>query len=117
MPKKSKQEVAPEPVAAKKGAKSKDKPTAVAEPVKELKKAAKVEKQPATRTNAKHATIESSVILAAFKGKKDVVLTKKELVAACGGDEPSVTKAINKLRADSKIVAQGSTRSATYRLA
>ena len=117
MPKKSKQEVAPEPVATKKGAKSKDKPAAVAAPVKESEKAAKAEKQPASRTNAKHATIEPSVILAAFKGKKDVVLTKKELVAACGGDEPAVTKAVGKLRAENKIVAQGSTRSATYRLA
>lgn len=111
MDKKSKQEVAPEPVAPKKSAKSKEKPAAVAAPVKESKKATK----PATRTNAKHATIESSVILAAFKGGK--VFTKKELVSACGGDEPAVTKTINKLRADNKIIVQGSTRAATYRLA
>ena len=80
-------------------------------PAKASKKAAP---KPATRKNAKHEPVSDEVVLGAFDKVPTGLLTKAELVAACGGDESAVTKTVNKLRGQGKIVVRGTTRSAVY---
>lgn len=104
---------APAKKAAPKAAKvTKAKP--VEAPAKESKKAAP---KPATRKNTKHDPVSDETVLGAFDKVPTGLLTKAELVAACGGDEAAVTKTVNKLRGQGKIVVQGTTRSAVYRKA
>ena len=84
-----------------------DKPTT---PVK-LSKTSK--SAPATR--ASHPAVDEAVVMAAFQGGKS--LSKKELLAACGGDDIALTKTIKRLRGEGKIAVKGSTRDAVYSLA
>jgi hypothetical protein len=94
-------------------------PAAPGKPLKERSKKAapaKPEAKPAksapTRKNAKHADVPDSVVLTALASGKPS--TKKELVAACGGDEVAVAKTIQRLRGLGQIVASGTSRSMVY---
>lgn len=99
-----KQEAAPSKKSAKKAA-PKSKPEA-----KSPKKSAASKPEPKKRTM--HAVVADATVLGAFDGGK--LLTKKELVAACGGDIVAVTKAVNKLRGEGKVIATGNSRSTVY---
>lgn len=120
MPKK-KQEAAP--VAPAKAASKKSAKSAKAAPKAAKKPAKKAEAKPVSAKQAKKVAskrtrivaIDPAVVLAAFEGGK--VLSKGELVSACGGDEAAVTKVLKKLRGEGKIAAMGSTRNSTYRAA
>lgn len=81
-------------------------------PKKAASKAKPEAKAAPTRKNAKHEAVPDAVVLSALGSGKPS--TKAEIVAACGGDEAAVTKTVNKLRGQGKIVVQGSTRSAVY---
>jgi hypothetical protein len=83
-----------------------DKPTAPAKSSKKTK--------PASTKRASHPAVDEAVVMAAFQGKS---LSKKELLAACGGDDIALTKTIKRLRGEGKIAVKGSTRDAVYSLA
>lgn len=111
MPKK-KQETSTKPAPSKKTTKR----SASASATKKAAPEPKAEKKPAKstgRTNKRHETIPDTKVLALFAGTKPH-LTKKELVDGCGGDEIAVTKAVNKLRGEGKIVATGNSRNTVY---
>jgi hypothetical protein len=100
---------------AKRASKSKDEP----KPAKSAKKSAskkaaptKPAKSAPKRKNTKHADVPDSVILTALASGKPS--TKKELVAACGGDDIAVTKTIQRLRGLGQIVASGTSRNTVY---
>jgi hypothetical protein len=61
---------------------------------------------------ASHPAVDDAVVMAAFQGGKS--LSKKELLAACGGDDIALTKTIKRLRGEGKIAVKGSTRDAVY---
>jgi len=104
--KKQEETTQPAPVPKAKKVKA-DKP---ATPVKSSKKA-----KPTQAKRASHPAVEESVVMAAFQGGKS--LSKKELLAACGGDDIALTKTIKRLRGEGKIAVKGSTRDAVYSLA
>jgi hypothetical protein len=87
--------------------------TATAPAKKASKKAAKPKSDVPMRTNVKHPPVSEETIMKAFDGNR-TMLSKKQLVEACGGDEVAVTKAVNRLRGLGKVTVQGSTRSAVY---
>jgi hypothetical protein len=95
-----------EPKPAKSAKKSASKKATPAKPE------AKPTKSTPKRKNAKHAEVPDSVVLAALVSGKPS--TKKELVAACGGDDVAVAKTIQRLRGLGQIVASGTSRSMVY---
>jgi hypothetical protein len=112
-----KQKAEPVAVPVKKSAKAtkaskSEAPAAAPVPATKASKKAATKPEPAKRTNAKHEAVSDETVLKAFD--KHPLLGKKELVAACGGDDVAVTKAVNRLRGIGKIVVRGSTRSAVY---
>jgi hypothetical protein len=100
---------------AKRASKSKDEP----KPAKSAKKSASKKAAPTKparsapkRKNAKHDDVPDAVVLTALASGKPS--TKKELVAACGGDDVAVAKTIQRLRGLGQIVASGTSRNVVY---
>ena len=99
--------------AAKSAAKTAAKKVKADKPTTPVKLSKTSKSAPATR--ASHPAVDEAVVMAAFQGGKS--LSKKELLAACGGDDIALTKTIKHLRGEGKIAVKGSTRDAVYSLA
>lgn len=109
MPKK-KQEAAPQAAPSKKSAKKSTKAKKSETPANPA--TASKPKKETTRTNRKHPAVSDETVMTVLADGK--LRTKKDLVSACGGDDVAVTKTVNRLRGQGKIVASGNSRNTVY---
>lgn len=112
--------VAVAPIEAKPSKPSKAPESAKAKPSSDAPKKAKADKAPVatakkeSKPRQKREAVSDEAVMKALRGGP---MSKKEIVAACGGDDIATTVALSRCRASGKVVVTGTTRNSVYKAA